>query len=341
MGGKARAQKMTDEERRSSARRAAAARWGKKEPPRAIKEAPLTIGNIEFECAVLDDDSRVLSERAFSRAIGAKRGGSHWQRRKQNPDGANLPVFLSANNLRPFVTKELSAALSDPTIYQTEKGQYANGIKAELIPKILDVWLKARDEGQLTKPQERFAKLAEILMRGLAATGIVALIDEATGIQEVRASNYLAKFLEKYVQAEIRQYIPTFPTSFFRQLCRLNNVPFREDMKLPRYFGHFVNDLVYARLAPGVLAELQKHNAPQENGRRRRKNFQYLTRSLGEPKLLYHIGRLEGIAEDFPDGQYEAFREKVDQKFRKYVPLPLFAEQIDSEGNFISEKKDG
>jgi hypothetical protein len=28
------------------------------------------------------------------------------------PDGANLPVFLSANNLKPFISMDLGAALS-------------------------------------------------------------------------------------------------------------------------------------------------------------------------------------------------------------------------------------
>lgn len=297
------------------------------------------IGNIEFECAVLDDESRVISERAFSRAIGAKRGGSHWQRRKHDPNGANLPVFLSANNLRTFITMDLAAALSEPTVYLTENGQYANGIKAELIPKILDVWLKARDAGKLTEPQQRFAKVAEILMRALAATGLVALIDEATGIQETRTRDYLAKFLARYVQAEIRQYLPTFPVSFFKHLCRLKGVPFREDMKLPRYFGHFVNDLIYDRLAPGIRAELQKNNPQREDGRRAKKNFQFLTKGLGEPRLLYHIGRLEGIAEDFADGEYEAFHDKVDEKFKKYPAVPLYDQLVDENGNFIVAEK--
>jgi hypothetical protein len=352
LGGIARNKAMTPEQRSESARRAVEARWakvaGKRSPvaiAKAIKEAPLKIENgsggfIEFECAVLDDNddinkaTRVISERAFARAIGAKRGGSHWQRRKKNA-GANLPVFLSASNLSPFITMDLASALSEPISYIMERGGLAHGIKAELIPKMLDVWLKARDAGKLTKKQTNFANIADILMRGLAATGIVALIDEATGIQEIRASDYLAKFLARYVQAELRAYLSAFPVSFFKHLCRLRNRPFREDMKLPRYFGHIVNDLVYARLAPGALADLKKKNPTKEDGRRKHKNFQYLTENLGDPKLAYHLGRLEGIAEDFADGEYEAFHAKVDQKFRKYAPVPLLKDFIDSDGNYL------
>lgn len=50
------------------------------------------------------------AERAVHRAFGSKRGGSHWQRAKT--DGANLPSFLSAKSLSPFINNELAMALT-------------------------------------------------------------------------------------------------------------------------------------------------------------------------------------------------------------------------------------
>jgi hypothetical protein len=333
MGGKARAKALSVENRKAIAQKAADARWGNK-ACRAIVEAPLVLKGengfrVEFECAVLDDaeldkdKTRVISERAFSRAIGAKRGGSHWQRKKLNPDGANLPVFLSANNLSPFITMDLAAALSEPIVYITNTGQRANGIKAELIPKILEVWVKADDAGKLTKPQKPFGVLARAILGGLGKVAIVALIDEATGFEDIRTKNTLAEILEDWVAKELRQWVGTFPLSFFKALCRLKNIPFRSDMKLPRYFGHYVNDLVWSRLAPGLLDELKRKNPTLENGRRKNNHTQWITK-IGDPKLLYHIGRLEGIAEDFQPGEYDQFRAKVEQRLPKPVAMPLF-----------------
>ena len=131
--------------------------------------------------------------------------------------------------------------------------------------------------------------IAEILVRGLAATGIIALIDEATGFQDHRAKDYLVRFLERYVAKEWRTYVRTFPVGFFKQICRLKGVPFREDMRRPQYFGHIVNDLVWDRLAPGLKDELRRVNPTEENGRRKRKHFQYLTNNIGHPKLLHHL----------------------------------------------------
>ncbi len=228
-GGKAAARQMTPEQKQIRAKKAALARWGKAPvtTPKAIKESPLMIGNVEFECAVLEDETRLISQRAFARAVGAKRGGSHWVRAKQADwDGAKLPVFLSANNLRPFIDSDLAAALSEPTIYRTEHGKEAFGIEATLVPQILDVWLKARDAGKLVKSQARFAELAEILMRGLAATGIVALIDEATGYQAERERDALAKILEAFVSKELRKWVRTFPPEYYEGLCRLWKIPY-------------------------------------------------------------------------------------------------------------------
>src|SRR5438874_59315 len=104
-GGKARAESLSAEARRAIARNAIAVRWQKEKGdniPRASHDGTLPLG--EIPCAVLPDGTRVLSERGVTKALGGKRGGSHWRRMKENPTGAVLPVFLSANNLKPFIS---------------------------------------------------------------------------------------------------------------------------------------------------------------------------------------------------------------------------------------------
>lgn len=90
---------------------------------KALYEGKLPIGDIELDCAVLDNGIRVLSERAVHRSFKSKRGGSHWRRIKENPDGANLPSFLSAKNINPFISKELMMALSSPIKYMSSGGR--------------------------------------------------------------------------------------------------------------------------------------------------------------------------------------------------------------------------
>ena len=63
-----------------------------------------------------------------------------------------------------------------------------------------------------------------------------------------------------------------------------------DDVQRPRYFGLLTNDIVYDRLAPGVLDELKKANPKNESGRRTTKYFQWLTKNIGYPKLREHPG---------------------------------------------------
>ena len=103
-GGRARAEKMTPEERSAQARRAALARH-RKDTPKAIAEGEVKIGDLLLSCAVLDDEAntRVLTQNAFLKAIG---------RHPFAPGGTGSAIdktapFLRAKNLFPFISEDL------------------------------------------------------------------------------------------------------------------------------------------------------------------------------------------------------------------------------------------
>jgi hypothetical protein len=295
-GGKARAENMTPEERQEAAQRAAQARWQMEGKHKGVVIAPhngvIKIGDIEMPCSVLADGTRVLHERGIMKALGVTRAGSK-RAKEAKGDGVPMPLFLAQLNLKPFVDLELAEVLQKPIWYRPPSGVNSSrphkGVRAEMLPRICNVWLKARDAGVLGRAQAIVAINADIITRGLAEVGIVALIDEVTGYHDERPALALTKILEQFVREEIRRYVSAFPLAYFRELCRLRNVPFSESMRLPKYFGHLTNDLIYARLAPGVLAELKRKN-PVENGRRKDKNYWWLTDGVGHPALLRLLG---------------------------------------------------
>ena len=168
-GGKARALALTAERRKEIGRSAIAARWNKN-IPMAICEGEMPFAGTLVPCAVLEGGVRVLSERGTAKGFGLKRGGSTWQRSKEG--GARMPVFASADNLKSFMDNDLIAALSTPVLYRplNSPGSVAYGVKAELIPKVCDVWLKARDANAFrSKRQKEIAAQADLIMRGLCA----------------------------------------------------------------------------------------------------------------------------------------------------------------------------
>ena len=323
-GGITRAHNLSKERRAEIARMAAEARWGAN-TPRATHYGELKIGELTIACAVLEDETRVLTQQGFLEAIG--RSGKPAKGRGSQVE--KIAPFLALDNLKPFVDMELADS-TKPIVFRVPGGSRAYGYKAELLPRVCEVYLRARDAGVLLKTQEKFATACEILVRALAQTGIVALIDEATGYQDDRARDALARILEKFIATDLRAWVRTFPAAYFRELCRLRNKPFRADMKMPAYFGHFTNDIVYSRLAPGVLEELRRKNPRrEETGRRDAKHFQWLTEDAGHPALLQHLHMVVGLMRASDD--YKTFITLLDRAAPVYRKMPLFAKILEAE----------
>lgn len=78
----------------------------------------------------------------------------------------------------------------------------------------------------------------------------------------------------------------------------------------PQYFGHLTNDIVYKRLAPGVLVELKKVQRRDDTGRPKDKLFQRLTSNIGYPKLCEHLGSVVTLMKLSKD--WEDFKLKID-----------------------------
>jgi hypothetical protein len=322
-GGKKRAANLTKEQRREAAKIAAAARWAG-DLPIADYNGVLQIGDLQFPCAVLSDGTRVLTQSDFMSGMGMYYSGWVARNRSAEDKAADVPHFLGFKSLKSFIDRHLGDLQSIVVKYRTTGGKMALGIRAEIIPKICEIWVDADEESTLGPRQKQIAAKARLLMRALAYKGIEALVDNATGFIASRDQRDIAKFIQAYVAKDLRQWVRTFPRSFFEQLCRLRGIPFPDNMRLPQYFGHLVNDIVWDRLAPGIKDELRSRN-PRVNGRRKHKHHQLLTENVGNPRLLHHLGLLEGLASGFEDGAYEMFRRKVEERFPSYKSLPLFS----------------
>ena len=139
----------------------------------------------------------------------------------------------------------------------------AYGYEATILPELCDAILAARQGKKLNYQQEHIAKQAELLVRAFARVGIIALVDEATGYQEIRDREALQEILKRYISEELMKWVRTFPMDFYKQIFRLKAWNWN-DGKMSPIVGNIVNDLVYARLAPGVLEELKKRNPVTE-----------------------------------------------------------------------------
>jgi hypothetical protein len=335
-GGLARAQSLTPDERRDIARSAAVARWSSNMPI-ATHEGVLSLGGIEIPCSVLEDGTRVLSQTGFVRAIGRK-GGFRGGRQFESELG--LPEFLAASNLKPFITNDLIAN-SEPIPFRTFRGKRqggrAYGFRADLLPLVCNAFLDAKDASALHKAQLHIAQQCKILSRAFAVVGVTALIDEATGYQEVRDRLALQKILEAYLSRELAAWAKRFPNEFYQEMFRLRGWTWDEVRQKqgkgagPRVVGKYTNDFVYARLAPGILDELQNRNPADEHGRRRVKHHQWLTEDVGHPALAQHLHAVIGLMR--ASASWEEFQRLINRAFPRRTDLrdlPLFSQALPS-----------
>ena len=255
---------------------------------RATHSGKLEIGNVEIPCFVLEDGTRVISGRGMTSAIGMQGRGQ------------GVTRITGHRAIAPFISNELRMAIENPLYFAGSSSRKANpaaGYEATLLHGLAEAILTARDNGAIKTTQEqRYAKACEILIRSLAKIGIIALIDEATGYQEVRDKRALQEILDKYLRQEFAVWAKRFPDEFYKEMFRLRGWQWR-GMKVnrPSVVGKYTNDLVWQRLAPGVLEELQRRNPKDEAGHRKGKHHQLLTDDIGVPSLQQHLFATTGF----------------------------------------------
>jgi outer membrane lipoprotein-sorting protein len=292
---------------------------------RATHRGELPIGDGTIPCAVLNDGTRVLTETGITNALLGGRSGASRRRRMAHLDqGTLLPLFVAPGNLKPFITEELMAGPLKPIIY-LDGNRTVVGFEATVLPAVCDIWLSARQAGALVARQSDRAMKAEILLRGLARVGVIALVDEATGYQEIRDRFALQQILDTYIGKELAKWVKTFPDEFYQNVFRLRKWKFEAgSTKRPMMMAKLTADLVYSRLAPGVLEELRNLTPKDTKGRRKNKLFQRLSSDIGHPALRDHLSGVVFLLK--ASEEWDAFHRSLDRvtpQFGKTLLLPL------------------
>jgi hypothetical protein len=329
-GGRARASVLTPEERREIARKAVTARWERAGKPRDTApteelndEAPATpapgenslpysmfrgtldLGSVSFECHVLSDGRRVLTQSEVVRVLtGGRERGS-------------LGRYMEA---QPLYTREL---LEGRTVRfrVPNNPQFAIGYEATLLIEICELYLAARDQGLLKTNQRKLAKTAEIVVRACAKVGIIALVDEATGYQEVRQKRALQLKLQAFIAEDMQEWARMFPEDFWYELARLESTHYSPKHR-PLRWGKYVMAFVYDAIDADVGRELRTINP---NPRHRQNHHQWL-RDFGKEKVNNQIQQVIAVmklCDDMAD-----FKRKFAKVFRK-SPLQLSFDGVD------------
>lgn len=324
-GGKARAAALTQSERSAIGKKGASARW----LTHLVCEThtgQLEIGGIRIECAVLQDGTRVLSLPGVNDALGYRKKGANSSSDSNSPQP---PHFLSSRGINRHVTSELMARMESPLQYRSRAhNRPVYGYEATLLPQICEAILKARDAGDLKMSQQGLAGVADLLVRGLAQVAIVALVDEATGYQSDRSRDALAKILEQFITNELQKWVSTFPADFYKEMFRLRGWSYSPlSMARPGVVAKYTNDIVYRRLAPGVLEELRRVTPKTDDGKLKARLHQSLTTTNGHPRLREHLAATIALMRVAPD--WETFMSLIDRALPRFENTPALPEHDD------------
>lgn len=323
-GGKARAAVLTSEERKEIASNAVKTRWArvkgipieqigqvsspdqstiapvKTEPSLPISLFPgtLEMGGISFPVHVLNNGKRVIVQREIVRLLtGNKKGG--------------LDRYFRASNLSKFVPRKfVDKTLDQVTIKFMSGSTLAYGYDATDLIDICDMYLNAREAGKLLPNQEHLATQAEIIIRSCAKVGIIALIDEATGYQKVRAENALRLKLQAFIAEDLQEWAKQFPDEFFYELARLENVHYSPRGR-PLRWGRYIMTFVYRAIDKDVAIELKRRTPHPHKG----ENLHQWLQVYGKDKLKAQIYQVLGIMKTCKN--IDEFKMKFKNVFQK------------------------
>ncbi len=110
-------------------------------------DRPLIIGNIEIPCYVLEDETRVLSQRGVFYGMGFSRGGP----RTPKSGGAELPRFAAQRWLNPFISNDLELALKSYILFTLPTGAMAYGYPATILVDLCDSVIEAHKKRELSR----------------------------------------------------------------------------------------------------------------------------------------------------------------------------------------------
>ena len=150
----------------------------------------------------------------------------------------------------------------------------------------------------------------------------MALVDEATGYQYFRARRALEEILEDFISKELVKWAAMFPDDFYGELFRLRKWKYDPaSKKRPIFTAKLTIDLVYARLAPGVLNELQRLTPRNAKGRLKHRLFQRLSEDIGHPKLRERLTALTDIMKGYDD--WFSFYKHVQRAYPRFNETPF------------------
>lgn len=163
-------------------------------------------GDLAVEAVVLEDGTRGYVQRQLATAIGL-----HESRR-----GSQLKTLLT--DVAPGAAEVLQ---ENACSIRLPSGQTTAFFPAGVISEVASGVIDAALEGRLHRKRQHLVPNCQRILKALAKTGEVALIDEATGYQYHRAPDALQALISRLLRERVASWERRFSPDYYRALFRL------------------------------------------------------------------------------------------------------------------------
>lgn len=259
--------------------------------PRAIAEGILDVCGVAVRCFVLDNGVRVLSARRMLRALGSGAKDGTFRR------------FLDR------IASESEGLKVEPMITFRAKGGIHHGYPAELLSRICSAVTDLALAGKVHHKRLHLVAHMRNIEKAFGMTAILALVDEATGYQERRPSDFLSRKFAEYLLPVPGAWTPTFRQEFYDHLARLYRIALFNESERPQIFAGFTAKFIYEALEPDVARELRARNPEPHFGSNHHQHLTPKARTL----LMAHISRVMTVMRQSIN--YDDFRMRFDHEF--------------------------
>lgn len=216
---------------------------------RAVATGALSLGGIDLDCYVLEDGRRVVSQRAIVRLLTSDKDGQGGRER------GDLSAYLER------LPKEFNAL--DPAakaVRFDHRGGTVIGRDAQFVVDMCKTYKAAMRAGALHPTQVHMAAKADVIIDALAGVGIAALVDEATGYQQVRASDGLRRLFDRLLVHEATAYSRLVPESLIASLCRTYGLRWERSKGFPVALCGVMSEVYRLVLGDEIVDEVKERN---------------------------------------------------------------------------------
>jgi hypothetical protein len=260
----------------------------------------------------------VLSQRGCASALGYKNGSA-----------LAMIRTITGSRTGSRMDSKLRKKIDNPIVFNyigpgSKSGLIIHGFETGTFIEILKFLMDMRREKVLLDNQLFLAERAEQMLLSLANTTLDSIVYQESGFWKVVEGQRVAEILDKFLQANARTWAKTFPDEFWVKLIRVKGIPGYYALKRPAFVGHWVNDIVYDRIAPGFRKKLNELNPRLPAGYRKNKNHQHTTADYGLPELKAHLIKVMAYMDAAAnDTQFMRMLNRGTPRFGDTYELPL------------------